>query len=115
MPRKTPPPQTVPSREGGALVSLEESTLPRSIITRLAKSAIPEGSMIQKDAILAILKSSTVFVNRLCDEANEITKKNGKKTIVPADILAAIKEMDFGEFVPRMEAELKSRETCRKR
>lgn len=32
----------------------------------------------------------------------------GKKTILPKDILEAVKELEFEEFVPRLENELKS-------
>ncbi|RPA85722.1 histone-fold-containing protein [Ascobolus immersus RN42] len=103
MPRKSPNPTSVPSQEGGTLISLEQNLLPKSIITRLAKSAIPEGSMVQKDAQLALAKSSTVFVNRLIDEANEKARLAGKKTIMPKDVFDALKEMELEEFVPVLE------------
>ena len=48
--------------------------LPKSIITRLAKGVLPPNTQIQANAILAMSKSATVFINHLAN-AYEPPKK----------------------------------------
>ena len=43
--------------------SLQDLNLPKSIVQRLAKGMLPANTQIQKDALLAMSKSATVFVN----------------------------------------------------
>lgn len=49
-------------------VSIEDLTLPKSIITRLAKGVLPANTQIQANAVLAMSKSTTVFVNYLASK-----------------------------------------------
>lgn len=44
--------------------------------------------------------------------SNEYAQLEGKKTIQPADVIAALKENEFEHFIPRLEAELKSDIHC---
>lgn len=44
---------------------MQDLTLPKSIITRLAKGVLPANTQIQANAVLAMSKSTTVFVNYL--------------------------------------------------
>lgn len=44
--------------------------------------------------------------------SNEYAQLGGKKTIQPADVIAALKENEFEHFIPRLEAELKSNIAC---
>jgi DNA polymerase epsilon subunit 3 len=41
----------------------QDLNLPKSIVQRLAKGVLPPNTQIQKDALLAMSKSATVFVN----------------------------------------------------
>ncbi|THX55262.1 hypothetical protein D6D06_04996 [Aureobasidium pullulans] len=79
------------------------------MISRLAKGVLPPNTSIHKDALLALSKSCTVFVNFLASNSNEYAQIAGKKTIQPADVIAALKENEFEHFIPRLEAELKSK------
>ena len=45
----------------------QDLMLPRSIITRLAKGVLPPNTQIQQNAILAMTKSATVFINHLAN------------------------------------------------
>ncbi|OCK85946.1 histone-fold-containing protein [Lepidopterella palustris CBS 459.81] len=94
----------VPARDG---MSVEELSLPRTMVQRLAKGVLPPNTQIQKDALLAMSKGATVFVNYLTNAANENAMRAGKKTIQPKDVLDAVKELEFDAFLPRLEAELK--------
>ncbi|KAI9802038.1 MAG: hypothetical protein M1825_003094 [Sarcosagium campestre] len=90
-------------REG---INIEDLGLPRTIIQRLAKGVLPPNTQIQRDAVLAISKSATVFINFLTMHANDQTVYANKKTIMPKDVLEAIKVMEFEDFLPRLEKEL---------
>ncbi|KAI9775624.1 MAG: hypothetical protein M1835_005746 [Candelina submexicana] len=87
-------------------ISVEELALPKTMVMRLAKGVLPANTQIQKDAILAMSKSATVFVNYLASHAQEYTERANKKTIMPKDVLDAISELEFENFLPRLEAEL---------
>lgn len=50
-------------RENRTKTSIDDLNLPRTIITRLAKSRLPENTAIQRDAIAALIKSATVFIS----------------------------------------------------
>ena len=46
----------------------QELALPKTIVMRLAKGVLPANTQVQKDAILAMSKSATVFVNYLASQ-----------------------------------------------
>ena len=54
---------------------------------------LPPNTSIQKDAVLALSKSATVFISYLAAHANELTTR---KTISPADVLKAVAETELG-------------------
>ncbi|KAJ4295870.1 hypothetical protein N0V88_004572 [Collariella sp. IMI 366227] len=110
----TPVPQQQPSdkkdkekekeKERDTII-IEDLTLPKSIITRLAKGMLPPNTQIQANAILALTKSATVFISHLANAANENTVASNKKTIVPADVFKALDETEFGFMREKLEAE----------
>ncbi|KAI1376920.1 histone-fold-containing protein [Hypoxylon crocopeplum] len=97
------------SKEGSSKdnVTIEDLNLPRSIITRLAKGVLPPNTQIQANAVLAMSKSATVFINHLANAANEHTQNSNKKTIMPADVFAALEDIEFPFLRERLEAEFK--------
>ncbi|EGZ77575.1 histone-fold-containing protein, partial [Neurospora tetrasperma FGSC 2509] len=86
-------------------ITIEDLTLPKSIITRLAKGVLPSNTQIQANAILAMTKSATVFISHLANAANEHTVSSGKKTIMPADVFKALDEIEYGFMREKLEAE----------
>lgn len=96
-----------PARQPKDGVSVEDLSLPKSMIARLAKGVLPANTQIQKDALLALHKSATVFVSYIASNSNEIAQSGGKKTISPQDVMAAMKDCELEDFLPRLEAELK--------
>lgn len=86
-------------------VAIEDLTLPRSIITRLAKGVLPPNTQIQSNAALAMSKSAVVFVNHLSNAANDHTKHALRKTIMPADVFAALEDIELPFLRERLEAE----------
>jgi hypothetical protein len=47
---------------------VQDLNLPKSIVTRLAKGVLPPNTQIQGNAMLAMTKSATVFVNYLATQ-----------------------------------------------
>ncbi|KAI0485308.1 histone-fold-containing protein [Xylariaceae sp. FL0804] len=88
-------------------VTIEDLNLPKSIITRLAKGVLPPNTQIQANAILAMSKSATVFINYLANAANTHTQNSNKKTIMPNDVFDALDDIEFPFFRQQLEAEFK--------
>ncbi|EFZ00113.1 histone-like transcription factor (CBF/NF-Y) family protein [Metarhizium robertsii] len=84
---------------------IQDLTLPKSIITRLAKGVLPPNTQIQANAILAMSKSATVFISYLASHANENTVNAGKKTVAPADVFKALDDVEFSFLKGPLEAE----------
>lgn len=87
-------------------MGVEDLNLPRTMISRLAKGVLPSNTQIQRDALLALSKSATVFVNFIAASASENALAAGKKTIMPHDVFAALKEQEFEALLPRVQAEV---------
>ncbi|KAI5369913.1 Putative transcription factor CBF/NF-Y/archaeal histone domain, histone-fold [Septoria linicola] len=106
VPEGTPSAQSKASKEKEGL-SVEDLSLPKSMVARLAKGVLPANTQIHKDALLALHKSATVFVNFIASNSNDNAQAAGKKTIAPQDVMAALKDSEYETFLPRLEAELK--------
>lgn len=87
-------------------LSVEDLSLPKSMVQRLSKGVLPPNTQIQKDALLSMSKSATVFVNYLTTYAAEMVARSGKKTIMPQDVFDSLQELEFDAFLPRLEAEV---------
>lgn len=87
-------------------LSVEDLNLPKSIVQRLAKGVLPANTSIQKDALLAISKSATVFVNYLTSHAADHAGLDGKKTVMPSHVYEAMQQLEFSFMLPRLEAEV---------
>ncbi|KAH6572318.1 hypothetical protein BASA62_003467 [Batrachochytrium salamandrivorans] len=83
----------------GAGNSIEDYELPRSILQRVIKKAIPTSAKIHKDARSALSRCCTVFINYLTATANDITKKAGRKAVGIADIYKALEILDLHEVL----------------
>ena len=77
------------------------------MVQRLAKGVLPPNTSLHKDAILAMSKGATVFINYLAHAANTASLSGGKRTIPPNAVIEALAELEFESFGPRVEAELK--------
>ncbi|KAK2010175.1 hypothetical protein LZ32DRAFT_693506 [Colletotrichum eremochloae] len=86
-------------------LTVEDLNLPKSIITRLAKGVLPPNTQIQGNAVLAMSKSATVFINYLASHANEITVNANKKTVSAEDVFKALDEIEFGFLREPLEQE----------
>ncbi|KAF1816958.1 histone-fold-containing protein [Eremomyces bilateralis CBS 781.70] len=87
-------------------LSVEDLSLPKTMIQRLSKGVLPPNTQIQKDALLAISKSATVFVNYLAAYAYDTAERSNHRVIQGPDVLAALNELEFHPFMARVEREM---------
>ncbi|KAF8637176.1 hypothetical protein AX17_002990 [Amanita inopinata Kibby_2008] len=108
MPRKDTTTGQISAQAQQDLVSegIENFELPKSIVTRIAKSAIPENAKLQKETILSLIKGSTVFINYLAATAHDVAQSKQHKSISASDVLKALELIEFGDLVEPLQSEL---------
>ena len=74
---------------------MQDLLLPRSLTSRLARGVLPPNTSLQKDAILALTRSATVFISYLASHANEQSQLRHRKTMAVQDVYAALREIEF--------------------
>ncbi|ESP00265.1 hypothetical protein LOTGIDRAFT_238643 [Lottia gigantea] len=77
----------------------EDLNLPNAVVTRIIKEAIPEGINVSKEARLAISKAASVFVLYATSCSNNFALKGKRKTINATDVISAMEDMEFEQFV----------------
>ena len=70
-PKPSSPATSRPPRDSTGGIAIDDLTLPRTVIARLAKGVLPPNTSINKDALTAISKSTTVFVSYLASGAQD--------------------------------------------
>ncbi|GMM51981.1 DNA polymerase epsilon noncatalytic subunit [Starmerella bacillaris] len=87
---------------------IDELLLPRSLVARIAKQALPAHTPIPKDGVTALMRSSAMFISYITAQASKIAVFEGRKTINQSDVLQALEKCNFGQFVnPTIELSLK--------
>ncbi|XP_044482202.1 DNA polymerase epsilon subunit 3 [Mangifera indica] len=89
----------------------EMEELPKTIVRRVVKDKLNECSpdteiTVSKDSLLAFSESARIFIHYLSATANDICKESKRQTINADDVLKAIEEIDFPEFVGPLKASL---------
>ncbi|KAF3332056.1 DNA polymerase epsilon subunit 3-like protein [Carex littledalei] len=82
----------------------EVEELPRSIVRRLVKEKLSELAgdedvNVNKDALLAFGESARIFIHYLSATANDLCKESKRQTINAEDVLKALDEIEFPEFI----------------
>ncbi|KAG6918860.1 hypothetical protein DXG01_010923 [Tephrocybe rancida] len=125
MPRKDAPVGPISAQAQQDLVSdgIENFELPKSLITKIAKSALPESAKLQKETVLSLVKGSTVFINYLAatyvylvlthsvahgneHSAHDVAISKQHKSISASDVLKALEMIEFGDLVDKLQTEL---------
>ncbi|VDB92061.1 unnamed protein product [Peniophora sp. CBMAI 1063] len=88
------------------LGGIEQYELPRAIVTKLAKAAVPDGTKMQRDTVTALMKGSTVFINYLAAVAQDVAHQKQHKTVNAADVLRALELIDFADVAGPLQEEL---------
>ncbi|KIJ62199.1 hypothetical protein HYDPIDRAFT_115076 [Hydnomerulius pinastri MD-312] len=108
MPRKDAGGGPISAQAQQDLVSegIENFELPKSLVTKIAKSAIPDNSKLQKETVLSLVKGSTVFINYLAATAHDVALSKQHKSISASDVLKALEMIEFGDLVDTLQSEL---------
>ncbi|KAJ6455840.1 histone-fold-containing protein [Mycena sanguinolenta] len=108
MPRKEAQGGSISAQAQQDLVSegIENFELPKSLVTRIARSALPENVKMQKETVLSLIKGSTVFINYLGATAHDVALSKQHKSISASDVLKALEMIEFGDLVDKLQAEL---------
>ncbi|KAG6856492.1 hypothetical protein H0H87_003870 [Tephrocybe sp. NHM501043] len=117
MPRKDAPAGPISAQAQQDIVSegIENFELPKSLVTKIAKSALPDNAKLQKETVLSLLKGSTVFINYLvlthsalfaAATAHDVAISKQHKSISASDVLKALEMIEFGDLVDKLQAEL---------
>ncbi|XP_068663768.1 DNA polymerase II subunit B4 [Aristolochia californica] len=82
----------------------EVEDLPRVIVRRMVKDKLSqfaggEEIQVQKDALLAFSESARIFIHYLSATADDICKESKRQTINADDVLKALEEIEFPEFI----------------
>lgn len=85
---------------------IENFELPKSLVTKIAKSAIPDNAKLQKETVLSLVKGSTVFINYLAATAHDVALSKQHKSISASDVLKALEMIEFGDLVEKLQEEL---------
>ncbi|KAF8180832.1 histone-fold-containing protein [Pholiota molesta] len=85
---------------------IENFELPKSVVMKIAKSAIPDNVKLQKETVLSLVKGSTVFINYLAATAHDVAQSKQHKSISASDVLKALETIEFGDMVNKLQAEL---------
>ncbi|WOL03495.1 hypothetical protein Cni_G12215 [Canna indica] len=94
--------------------AVEVEELPKAIVRRVVKDKLSKMAAgggedevsVQKDALLAFSESTRIFIHYLSATANDICKESKRQTMNADDVLKAIEEIDFPEFVEPLKASL---------
>ncbi|KAF5387552.1 hypothetical protein D9757_006567 [Collybiopsis confluens] len=107
MPRKdNPGPLSAQQQQDLVSEGIDNFELPKSIVQKIAKSALPENAKLQKEVILSLVKGSTVFINYLAATAHDVAQSKQHKSISASDVLKALELIDLSDLVEPLTAEL---------
>ncbi|KAK0228855.1 hypothetical protein IW262DRAFT_1456070 [Armillaria fumosa] len=97
---------------------LDNFELPKSLVTSIARSALPDNAKLPKDTILALVKGSTVFINhlgapsallgRLERKAYDVAMSKQHKSISAADVIRALEVLELGDMIGTIQEDLQA-------
>ncbi|KAI5072379.1 hypothetical protein GOP47_0012485 [Adiantum capillus-veneris] len=89
--------------------------LPRTIVRRVVKGKLAELTKdmvdkkeisVHKEAVIAFSEAAKVFIHYLSATANDLCRESKRQTINAEDVLKAIEDTDFIEFLEPLRAAL---------
>jgi histone H3/H4 len=98
----------------------QDADLPKALVKRLIKAKLQgvdkqrggDGTrdfQINKDALLAFGEAGKVFIHYLTLHANDLCKEAKRQTISAEDVLAALTELEFDEFIEPLKEALEGK------
>lgn len=86
---------------------LEDLNLPQASVLRIIKDSLPENVTIVKDVKAALAKAASMFILYITSQSIQVSQNAKRKTLLPQDVLDALEEADFGEYVEPIKKALK--------
>ena len=80
----------------------EEFSLPMACINRIIKESLPDGTIVSKEAKLALMKATCVFILYSTSISNEFASKAHRRTLYAEDMFQALEDMELSEFIPEL-------------
>ncbi|KAL2899429.1 DNA polymerase epsilon subunit 3 [Bienertia sinuspersici] len=90
----------------------EAEELPKTIVRRLVKDKLSELStdggdvILHKEALLAFSESARIFIHYLSATAHDVCNESKRQIINADDVMKALEEIEFSEFVEPLKAPL---------
>jgi len=82
----------------------DEVGLPRATINKMIRDAMPKDARLSSDCCEKIMQCCNEFINLVSSEANEICTKEGKSTILPDHVVKALKDLQYHDLLPGVQA-----------
>jgi histone H3/H4 len=82
---------------------LPELEPPAASVNRIIKAALPENAQITKEAKAAFAQAAGIFILYLTSCSNDFCHENRRATISSADVVAALKELEFFDLLIPLE------------
>jgi DNA polymerase epsilon subunit 3 len=95
--------------------SVPEFEPPQACVSRIIKNVLPDNIQVTKDARAAFSRAAGVFIFYLTHCANDFSKDTKRSTIYTSDVISALKEIEFTEFLEPLEAFLDGKRHSGKR
>ncbi|XP_006661566.1 DNA polymerase epsilon subunit 3-like [Oryza brachyantha] len=95
-----------------SMAEAEVEELPKAIVRRLVKDKLTQVAaggaevIVNRDAMAAFAESARIFIHYLSATANDMCKESKRQTINADDVLKALDEMEFPEFVEPLNTSL---------
>lgn len=90
--------------------NIDQYLFPKSTLNKLAKQILQQTNdhpmLLAKDSQVVIQRASLLFVNFIYHHAKQIVKTGGRKVVNADDILKALSEVGFQDFIPVLNEEL---------
>ncbi|KIP02618.1 hypothetical protein PHLGIDRAFT_130649 [Phlebiopsis gigantea 11061_1 CR5-6] len=99
---------TAQAQQDAVSDGIDAYELPKSLVTRLARSALPDNAKLQKESVLALMKGSTVFINYLAATAHDVASQKQHKSVSASDVLKALELLELGDMLPKLQTELQA-------
>jgi histone H3/H4 len=91
-----------------------EVELPKALIKRIVKAKLAEQAdlgdeegkrdfQLNKDATTAFSQATKVFITYVSSAAHDICRENNRSTVAPQDIIQALDELCFQDFIPDLQ------------
>eukprot|EP00951_Prasinocladus_malaysianus_P007311 scaffold52609_cov47-Prasinocladus_malaysianus.AAC.4 len=77
----------------------EEVALPRATLNKMIRDALPGDMRLSSDCNDKMIECCEEFISLIASEANEVSSKDGKSTILPEHVVSALGELQFHDFV----------------